>query len=116
MTGPDTPAPAHGRIELIADRCTSCMICVRECPVWCISLESHTEVLPQVAPGARERSHNVLVSFQIDWGLCMYCGICVEECPFDALAWGGAHVPATGTAGELVHGIDQLASGPDPRR
>lgn len=101
----------HGFIELIPERCTSCMICVRECPVWCIELESHAAPA-DVAPGARERTRNVLDHFSIDWGKCMYCGICVEECPFDALAWAGSHVPATGTPQALVYGIDQLASAP----
>lgn len=102
---------SHGFIELIEQRCTSCMICVRECPTWCIRLDSHTEPIPNLAPRARERTRNVLDHFQIDWGTCMYCGICIEECPFDALAWAGSHVPATGTLGELVYDIDRLSPG-----
>lgn len=75
----------HGRIELIEERCTSCMICARECPTWCITLTSHQEKrIP--APGARPRTENVLDTFAIDWALCMYCGICIEQCPTDALA------------------------------
>ncbi len=112
-----TPEPEHGRIELIEDRCTSCMICVRECPTWCISLESHSEVLTD-APGhhpgrSRERRHNVLDSFEIDWTLCMYCGICIEECPFDALQWAGAHLPAAPSREALRHGREDLAP-PEP--
>jgi NADH-quinone oxidoreductase subunit I len=83
------------------------MICVRECPDWCITLESHTVEVTE--PGARRpRSVAVLDSFVIDWGLCMYCGICVEVCPFDALAWVPDHdYPGTSSA-DLVHGIEQL--------
>ena len=44
----------HGRIELIEERCTSCMICARECPTWCITLTSHQEKRVP-APGARPR-------------------------------------------------------------
>lgn len=98
----------HGSIRLIADRCTSCMICARECPTWCISLDSHTEALADLPQGTRERSRNVLDRFEIDWALCMYCGICVEQCPFDALEWAGAHVPAAGRLGDLVQGVDEL--------
>ena len=98
----------HGSIRLIGERCTSCMICVRECPTWCIHLDSHAEALTDLPAGARERSRNVLDRFEIDWSLCMYCGICVEQCPFDALEWAGAHVRPARGLGDLVHGIDEL--------
>ena len=81
------PAGTHGSIRLIEPACTSCMICARECPSWCITIDSHTEPVPDLPAGARERTRNVLDRFEIDWSLCMYCGICVDECPFDALAW-----------------------------
>jgi NADH-quinone oxidoreductase subunit I len=77
----------HGSIVLIEPACTSCMICARECPSWCIAIDSHTEPIKDLPPGARERTRNVLDRFAIDWSSCMYCGICVEECPFDALKW-----------------------------
>lgn len=84
----------HGDIALIPDACTSCMLCVKECPTWCISLESHTEQVSE--PGARRpRAVAVLDSFTIDMGLCMFCGICVEVCPFDALEWVSTHARAT---------------------
>ncbi|MGA4669405.1 NADH-quinone oxidoreductase subunit I [Propionibacteriaceae bacterium Y1923] len=106
--------PAHGSIRLIEDKCTSCMICVRECPTWCIHIESHSEELPPTAPGhpsrGRERRHNVLDSFDIDWSLCMYCGICIEECPFDALEWAGPHVPGVDSRRALVHDRSILTS------
>ena len=73
-------------IALLPEACTSCMLCVRECPSWCITLESHTEDVME--EGARQpRKMNVLDDFAIDYGLCMYCGICIEVCPFDALEW-----------------------------
>jgi NADH-quinone oxidoreductase subunit I len=81
---------------------------VRECPTWCISLDSHTEQVSD--EGARRpKTINVLDRFEIDWGLCMYCGVCVEVCPFDALAWRSAAVsPAAGLDG-LHHGIADLS-------
>ncbi|MFM7596923.1 MAG: 4Fe-4S binding protein [Actinomycetota bacterium] len=106
MTG--IPAQARGVIALDAAACTSCMICVRECPNWCIEIDSHTEEVTE--PGARRpRYVAVLDRFAIDWGLCMYCGICVEVCPFDALFWSPEHDYAAGDAGGLVHETQRLA-------
>jgi NADH-quinone oxidoreductase subunit I len=97
----------HARIALIASNCTSCMLCVRECPAWCISLEAHQELVGD--PGARRpRTVNVLDAFTIDWGLCMYCGICVDVCPFDALAWRPDAVAPTSAPNGLRHGMDEL--------
>src|SRR4051812_4864367 len=63
------------------------MLCARECPDWCIYIDSHKEELPPTPPGGRARQRNVLDRFAIDFSLCMYCGICIEVCPFDALHW-----------------------------
>lgn len=101
---------ARGRILLDAPACTSCMLCVRECPVWCIDLRSHTEQV-EVPGGRRPRSVAVLDSFTIDWGLCMFCGICVEVCPFDALAWTDAPEPSASAKTDLVAGIERLGPG-----
>jgi NADH-quinone oxidoreductase subunit I len=101
------PRQARGAIALDAAACTSCMLCVKECPDWCIHIESHTEEVSE--PGARRpRSVAVLDAFVIDWALCMYCGICVEVCPFDALHWVPTYAyPAAGQA-DLCHGIGRL--------
>ena len=105
--GPDRQAqgsgPAHRSIKLIYDKCTSCMICVRECPAWCIALSSHAEPIPGSPPGPRQRTHNILDAFSIDWSLCLYCGICIEVCPFDALHWSPAYSYAAPTILELTH-------------
>lgn len=103
-----TTRPARGVIALIPEACTSCMICVQECPTWCISIESHTEQVTE--EGARRpRSVSVLDRFSIDFGLCMYCGICVDVCPFDALEWQAQHDYAADARQGLVHETDRLA-------
>jgi NADH-quinone oxidoreductase subunit I len=78
------------------------MICARECPTWCISIDSHTEPVEDLPAGAHERTQNVLDRFAIDWSLCMYCGICVQECPFDALEWASEPTKSASTPDALV--------------
>jgi NADH-quinone oxidoreductase subunit I len=84
---PDLPARTRGVIALKEENCTICMLCSRECPDWCIYIDSHKEQMPPKTAGARPRQRNVLDRFAIDFALCMYCGICIEVCPFDALFW-----------------------------
>ena len=101
--------PARGVIALIPDSCTSWMICVQECPTWCITVESHPEQVSE--PGARRpRTVSVLDRFAIDFGLCMYCGICVDVCPFDALEWSPSVADDESTRDGLVHDTTRLAS------
>ncbi|MFD1936941.1 4Fe-4S binding protein [Nonomuraea mangrovi] len=105
---PDLPPRSRGVIALVEENCTSCMLCARECPDWCIYIDSHKETLP--APeGGRARQRNVLDRFAIDFALCMYCGICIEVCPFDALFWAPEFEYAEGDIRNLLHEKDRLA-------
>ena len=116
---PDLPARTRGVIALIEENCTVCMLCARECPDWCIYIDSHKE---QVAPkeGGRARTRNMLDRFAIDFALCMYCGICVEVCPFDALHWSPEFEYAEHQIEKLTHEMDTLRTwaysvpAPDP--
>jgi NADH-quinone oxidoreductase subunit I len=40
------PARSRGVIALLEENCTVCMLCARECPDWCIYIESHKEPVP----------------------------------------------------------------------
>ncbi len=105
---PALPARSRGVIALIEENCTVCMLCARECPSWCIAIDSHKEETPSVTPGGRERSHNMLDRFAIDYSLCMYCGICIEVCPFDALHWSPEFEYAELDIRDLTHERDRL--------
>ena len=105
---PELPPRSRGVIALMEENCTSCMLCARECPSWCIYIDSHTETAPSVGEQARERSRNVLDRFAIDFSLCMYCGICIEACPFDALFWSPEFEYAETDIHELTHERDKL--------
>jgi NADH-quinone oxidoreductase subunit I len=104
---PELPARSRGVIALLEENCTSCMLCARECPDWCIYIEAHKETVQQ--PGAaRPRQRNVLDRFAIDYALCMYCGICIEVCPFDALFWSPEFDYVENDIADLLHEKDKL--------
>ncbi|WP_420000479.1 NuoI/complex I 23 kDa subunit family protein [Streptomyces boninensis] len=105
---PHLPPRSRGVIALFEENCTVCMLCARECPDWCIYIDSHKETVPPAVPGGRERSRNVLDRFAIDFALCMYCGICIEVCPFDALFWSPEFEYAETDILELTHERDKL--------
>lgn len=99
---------ARNVIGLFEENCTVCMLCARECPDWCIYIDSHKETVPAATPGGRDRSRNVLDRFAIDFALCMYCGICIEVCPFDALFWSPEFEYAETDIRDLTHERDKL--------
>ena len=105
---PALPPRSRGVIALIEENCTVCMLCARECPAWCIYIDSHKEAVPPATEGGRERSRNMLDRFAIDFSLCMYCGICIEVCPFDALAWSPEFEYAEYDIRDLTHEKDRL--------
>jgi NADH-quinone oxidoreductase subunit I len=84
------------------------MLSARECPSWCIYIDSHKETIPATTEGGRDRQQNVLDRFDIDWSLCMYCGICVDVCPFDALHWSPEFEYATTDIRGLTHDKTEL--------
>ena len=105
---PELPPRSRGVIALLEENCTVCMLCARECPDWCIYIDSHKETLPAVE-GGRARQRNVLDRFAIDFSLCMYCGICIEVCPFDALFWSPQFEYAELDIRDLLHERERLA-------
>lgn len=105
---PELPPRSRGVIALMDENCTSCMLCARECPDWCIYIDSHKEIIPAPESGGRERTRNVLDRFAIDFSLCMYCGICIEVCPFDALFWSPEFEYAEYDIRNMLHEKDRL--------
>ena len=67
----EIPEGYRGFLHNDIKTCTACTMCVKTCPVDCISLES--------VRGADKKM--VLASYDINIGRCMYCGLCVEVCP-----------------------------------
>jgi NADH-quinone oxidoreductase subunit I len=105
---PELPPRTRGVIALVEENCTVCMLCARECPDWCIYIDSHKETVPAAPGGGRDRTRNMLDRFAIDFSLCMYCGICIEVCPFDALEWSPEFEYAEFDIKDLLHEKDRL--------
>ena len=105
----DLSPRTRGVIALKEENCTVCMLCARECPDWCIYIDSHKETLPPKREGGRPRKRNVLDRFAIDYALCMYCGICVEVCPYDALFWSREFEYAEYDIRQLTHEKEKLS-------
>lgn len=100
----------RGTIALDVSACTSCLVCIRDCPTKCMTLTSH--VAERDSGARRPIKVNVLDTFDIDFGLCMYCGICVDVCPHDALFW--SPVPTRSEAGDgarerLIYHLEGLS-------
>ncbi len=105
---PDLPPRTRGVIALMEENCTVCFQCARECPDWCIYIDSHKLTVPPKEPGGRTRTRNQLDRFAIDFALCMYCGICVEVCPFDALFWSPEFEYSEYRIADLTHEKERL--------
>lgn len=104
-------AVRHASIALHAASCTSCLLCVRECPDWCITVVAHSQAddsAPTYSNARRPSTTKVLDAFTLDFADCMWCGICIEVCPFDALFWSQTPVTSTGNRDDLVADIDHL--------
>ncbi len=106
---PALPPRSRGVIGLLEENCTVCMLCARECPDWCIYIDSHKETQAPAVEGGRDRQRNVLDRFAIDFSLCMYCGICIDVCPFDALFWAPEFEYSEYDIRDMVHEKDRLA-------
>ncbi|MGF1496741.1 MAG: NAD(P)H-quinone oxidoreductase subunit I [Elainellaceae cyanobacterium] len=67
----------RGRIHFEFDKCISCEVCVRVCPI----------NLPVVDwEFNRETKKKNLKHYSIDFGVCIFCGNCVEYCPTNCLS------------------------------
>ncbi len=67
----------RGRIHFEFDKCISCEVCVRVCPI----------NLPVVDwEFNKEVKKKQLKHYSIDFGVCIFCGNCVEYCPTNCLS------------------------------
>ena len=67
----------RGRIHFEFDKCISCEVCVRVCPI-------NLPVVDWEFDKATKKK--TLNHYSIDFGVCIFCGNCVEYCPTNCLS------------------------------
>jgi len=88
----ELPERSRGFLHNDIATCIVCNMCVKQCPIDCITLES--------MKGADKK--NVLLSYVINMGRCMHCGLCVEICPPKSLKHTLGYEMATHSREELI--------------
>jgi len=68
--------------------CTSCMVCIRQCPTQCMSSVMKDNPLHEEGKSTRRK---IVDTFEINLNRCILCGICVEVCNFDAIVMTHEH-------------------------
>jgi NAD(P)H-quinone oxidoreductase subunit I len=90
----------RGRIHYEFDKCISCEVCVRVCPI-------NLPVVDWEYNKATKKK--VLKHYSIDFGVCIFCGNCVEYCPTNCLSMTEEYELAVYDRHELNY--DQIALG-----
>ena len=67
----------RGRIHFEFDKCISCEVCVRVCPINLPIVDWEFNKVTK----KKELKH-----YSIDFGVCIFCGNCVEYCPTNCLS------------------------------
>ncbi|HEY9887983.1 MAG TPA: NAD(P)H-quinone oxidoreductase subunit I [Candidatus Obscuribacterales bacterium] len=90
----------RGRIHFEFDKCISCEVCVRVCPI-------NLPVVDWDFDKATKKK--TLNHYSIDFGVCIFCGNCVEYCPTNCLSMTEEYEMATYDRHELNY--DNVAMG-----
>ncbi len=68
----------RGSVQVHAENCTGCSLCVRQCPSSALELEKES------------RKSYTLIHYR---DRCIYCGQCERSCKFDAIYISTAYTP-----------------------
>ena len=90
------PERTRGRHIHVRETCTSCMQCVRACPVVAIKIDKS------------DKKFEKDCALYFDYTRCIFCGLCTQACRFDALF----HTPivdlSEGEREDLVYGPEKM--------
>jgi NAD(P)H-quinone oxidoreductase subunit I len=67
----------RGRIHFEFDKCISCEVCVRVCPINLPVVDYEFDKVSK---------KKILKHYSIDFGVCIFCANCVEYCPTNCLS------------------------------
>jgi NADH-quinone oxidoreductase subunit I len=70
------PRAFRGMLACDTDACIACMLCVKACPVGCLTVEGIKE---------EGKTRKTCTKYVVDYQTCMVCGLCSEPCPTDAV-------------------------------
>ncbi|MGK7917492.1 MAG: NAD(P)H-quinone oxidoreductase subunit I [Prochloraceae cyanobacterium] len=90
----------RGRIHYEFDKCISCEVCVRVCPINLPVVDWEFD---------KKAKKKKLNHYSIDFGVCIFCGNCVEYCPTNCLSMTEEYELATYDRHELNY--DNVALG-----
>ncbi len=98
---PPQPERTRSKHVFVAERCTSCLMCAKVCPVACIDI--------QASRGEDKKMQ--LHSYEIDFAKCLFCGLCSEACPTECLTMGPDFEMSASSRDDLVYAAEDLAEG-----
>jgi NAD(P)H-quinone oxidoreductase subunit I len=90
----------RGRIHFEYDKCISCEVCVRVCPINLPVVDWEFE---------QQTKKKKLNHYSIDFGVCIFCGNCVEYCPTNCISFTEEYELSTYDRHEL--NLDNVAMG-----
>ena len=102
---PPQPERTRGKHVFVADKCTSCLMCAKACPVDCIDIQAFRG----------EDKKMKLNSYDVDFAKCLFCGLCSEACPTECLTMGPDFELAAASREDLVYSVGDLAEGQTAR-
>ena len=95
----DLPSSYRGRVQINADACRGCSLCVRDCPAFALELE-------------REDRETFRLIYHPD--RCAYCGQCEDSCNFGAIYLDNDFVHGTSDRKTLTKVLVDRKPEPEP--
>ncbi len=89
------------------EKCISCDLCAKACPVDCIYIEKTGPRKINKESGIAEGGK--MTRYAIDYAKCMFCALCVDPCPTDCIHMGNVHDMSGYTREDMIVEFTDLA-------